>query len=84
MTRGEVENNIERLSITFRFLTPILIGIVGWFIVYYLGNIDKRFAGVDSKLETFVKTYHVVDKRLDRLEVRNFGEPYYQKREDEE
>jgi hypothetical protein len=82
MTRGETEQRIERISITFRFLTFVLIGVVGWFIVHYLGNIDTKFEKVDNKLDMFVKTYHTVDKRLDRLEVRNFGEPYYQKQED--
>ena len=65
--------NIEKIGVSFRFLTPVLIAIVGWFTVQTLNSIDRKFEKVDVKFETFLQSYHSIDKRVDILEYRING-----------
>lgn len=65
--------NIENIGVSFRFLTPVLIAIVGWFTVQTLNSIDSKFEKVDVKFETFLQSYHSIDKRVDILEYRING-----------
>lgn len=67
-------NRIENLGVTFRFLTPILIAIVGYFTIQTLGSIDKKFEKVDIKFDMFLESYHEIDKRVDRIEWKMNGE----------
>lgn len=66
----------ERLQIigeVLRFITPLLIGIIGYVSIAYLSSIDKRFGVVDTKFDSFLVSYHDMDKRVDKLEYKVFG-----------
>lgn len=74
-----MKERIQEFGEIFRFVTPILIAIVGFVTISYLSSIDAHFKKIDDKFDTFIDTYHIVDKRLDRVETRVFGEPYSNK-----
>lgn len=61
-------SNFERFGVSFRLLTPILIGIVGYFTIQTLTSIDKKFEKIDLKFDSFLESYHDMDKRIDHLE----------------
>lgn len=61
-------SNLEKFGVSFRFLTPVLIAVVGYFTVQTLNSIDNKFEKIDMKFETFIASYHEMDKRVDRLE----------------
>ena len=67
-------SKIEDFGAIFRFLTPILITIIGYITLHYLADINKRFEKIDNKFDVFIETYHIIDKRIDRLEYKVFGE----------
>jgi len=69
-----VREKIEEFGAIFRFLTPILIGAVGWISIQYLSSIDHKFQNIDDKFGTFLESYHKVDKRLDKLEYKVFNQ----------
>lgn len=69
-----VREKIEEFGMIFRFLTPILIGIVGWITIQYLSSIDHKFNSIDNKFSDFIESYHAVDKRIDKLEYKVFGQ----------
>lgn len=71
-----MKEQIEKFGEIFRFITPILIAFVGWVTISYLSSIDSHFKKVDDKFDIFIETYHVVDKRLDRVETKLFGDAY--------
>jgi hypothetical protein len=65
--------NLESFGISLRFLTPILIAIVGYFTIQTLSSIDNKFEKIDNKFNMFLTTYHEMDKRVDRLEYKSAG-----------
>lgn len=69
-----VREKLEEFGAIFRFLTPILIGIVGWVSIQYLSSIDKKFNNIDDKFGSFIESYHSVDKRINKLEYKVFGQ----------
>ena len=64
---------INDLGVIFRFITPIMLGIIGFVGIKYLDSIDHKFASIDMKFDNFIETYHLIDKRVDKLEYRVFG-----------
>jgi hypothetical protein len=68
------KERIENLGSLFRFLTPLLIAAIGWITINYLSTITKKFEMIDSKFDVFLETYHTMDKRIDKLEYKVFGE----------
>lgn len=67
------KNSIDKFGALFRLVTPLLIAIVGFFSIKYLDSIDKNFDSIKTKFDTFLESYHVMDKRVDRLEYKVFG-----------
>lgn len=67
---SQIKEKIEEVGLTFRFLTPILIGIVGYMTVSLLGEINKKFEKIDVKFDVLIETQNSMDKRVDRLEYR--------------
>lgn len=75
MTQKQIEL-MDQFGITFRFITPLLILCVGFFVTRELGNFDRRFDSIDTKLTAFddrfdrlSESYHSAEKRIDRLEI---------------
>lgn len=71
--------------ISFEWITPILIGIIGFMIRSYLSSIDKKIEEVSSKLEkhmeraekfidSFNEKHAVLDKRVSIIETKCFIE----------
>lgn len=69
MTRDKLDS----IGSIFRLLTPLLIGVIGWITITYLSTITKKFETIDSKFDSFIESYHVMDKRIDKLEYKVFG-----------
>lgn len=67
-----MKERLEEFGTIFRFLTPILIGIVGWITIQYLSSINSKFDNIDAKFSSFLESYHAIDKRVDKLEYRIF------------
>lgn len=74
-----VKQRIEEFGEIFRFLTPILIGTIGWITIQYLSAINNRFESIDKKFEVLaeklieselksLEKYNMFDRRLERLE----------------
>lgn len=72
------KEKIDTLGAMFRFVTPILIAIVGFFTVNYLGDISRKFDKIENKFDTFLQSYHIIDKRVDQLEYKVFGAKKYE------
>lgn len=68
-----MRDKVDQLGAMFRLITPVMIAIIGFFGVKYLNSIDTRFLSIDNKFDTFISTYHLMDKRVDRLEYKVFG-----------
>lgn len=68
------KEKLESFSSIFRLITPILIAAIGWVTITYLSTITKKFEMIDSKFDVFLETYHTMDKRIDKLEYKVFGE----------
>lgn len=68
-----MREKIEGFASIFRFLTPILIAVLGYISIKYLSSIDDKFNNIDSKFSSFIISYHIMDKRIDRLEYKQFG-----------
>ncbi len=66
-----MRKNLENIGVSFRFLTPILIAIIGYFTIQTLNSIDTKFERIDIKFQSFLSSYHEMDKRVDRLEYRS-------------
>lgn len=73
-------SKIDEFGAIFRLITPILIGIVGFFSIRYLSSIDQNFQNINNKFDAFIESYHKMDKRVDRLEYRVFGDKTIQTR----
>ena len=67
------------MPLTYEWITPLLIGIIGWMIKNYLSSIDKNIENVKNDLmkhvnmvEEFIKEtnerYNIADKRITRIE----------------
>lgn len=67
-------DRIDLLGSIFRFITPMLIAICGWFTINYLSDISKKFDKIENKFDTFLASYHEIDKRVDKLEYKVFGD----------
>lgn len=67
-------SKIDDFGIIFRFLTPMLIGVLGYISIQYLSSISKKFDSIDLKFDSFLISYHMIDKRLDKLEYKVLGE----------
>lgn len=81
MTQKQYEI-IDGIGLTFRFITPALLLIIGFFITRELQTFDKKFDSmgarfliVENKLDVFSSSYHEFDKRIDRLEFRSNTQP---------
>lgn len=74
------KEQIDTFGALFRIITPILLGIIGYVSTGYLKSIDGRFESIDAKFNTFIESYHIIDKRVDRLETKVFGEKDYDPR----
>lgn len=61
---------IDVIGALFRFITPLLIAVCGWFTIQYLSDISKKFDKIDNKFDFFLESYNKMDKRVDRLEFR--------------
>lgn len=68
-----VFKRMDEFGAIFKFLTPIMLGIFGYISIQYLSSINRRFEIIDQKFDTFISTYHLIDKRVDRLEYKVFG-----------
>lgn len=68
-----VQEKINNIGEILRLITPLLIGIIGWFSISYLSSIDKKFTKIEDKFDNFITSYHLIDKRVDKLEYRVFG-----------
>lgn len=68
------KEKVDVIGSMFRFITPLLIAICGWFTINYLSSIDSKFDKIETKFDTFVTSYHDMDKRVDKLEYKVFGE----------
>ena len=66
-------SKIDDFGSIFRFLTPIMLAIFGFISTAYLSSINQRFEKIDEKFNMFIQTYHLIDKRVDRLERKVFG-----------
>lgn len=66
-------SKIDDFGSIFRFLTPIMLAIFGYISVQYLSLINQRFEKIDGKFDTFIESYRLIDKRIDKLEWRVFG-----------
>ena len=71
-----MRDKIEEFGSIFRFLTPILITILGWISIQHLSSISHKFDNIDSKFNTFIETYHNLDKRVLHLEDKVFPDSY--------
>lgn len=69
-----VKERLEIAGLAFRFLTPILLTIIGFFAIQYLSAIDKKFEKIETKFDTFIASYYDMDKRVDRLEIKVFDD----------
>lgn len=67
-------SRIEEFGSILRFLTPIMLAVIGYTSIQYLAAIDRKFENIDNKFNKFMESYHFMDKRVDRLEYRVFGE----------
>jgi hypothetical protein len=63
---------LESFSAIFRLITPVLIAAIGWVTITYLATITKKFEMIDTKFDSFIATYHTMDKRIDKLEYKVF------------
>ena len=70
MTREKLED----FGSIFRFLTRVLIAVVGYISIQYLSSISNKFDNIDSKFSSFLESYHTMDKRVDKLEYKVFNE----------
>ena len=68
------KDQINAISEMLRWITPTAIAVFGFISVSYLGSIDKRFEQIDSKFNTFLDSYHAIEKRVNKLEYRVFGQ----------
>lgn len=69
-----MKERIEVLGEMFRFITPVLIAIVGYVSISYLSSIDRRFENINSKFDSAVISYHLMDKRIEKLEIKVFNQ----------
>lgn len=69
-----VREKLEEFGTLLRFLTPILIAVIGWISIQYLSAINRKFDNIDYKFETFMQIYHNLDKRVLHLEDKVFPE----------
>lgn len=67
MTRERVQIIGEML----RWVTPLLIAIVGYVSITYLSSIDRKFQNIDNKFDSFIISYHAMDMRITRMEDRS-------------
>ncbi len=74
-----MNKKLNDIGVSFRFITPLLIAVIGWFTIQYLNSIDKKFEKIDIQFASFIESYHLMDKRVDRLEDRNSGFIYDKK-----
>lgn len=72
MEKNNLKNKIDEFGSIFRFVTPLLIGVLGWTSVSFLSSIDYNFKSINKKFEVFLESYHAMDKRVDRLEYKVF------------
>lgn len=68
-----VKDRIDAIGHVLRFVTPTVIAVFGWISVTYLSSIDRKFEQIDNKFDTFIQSYHIIDKRVDRLEYKVYG-----------
>lgn len=51
-----------------------MLAVFGYISITYLSSINRRFEKIDDKFDTFINTYRLIDKRVDRLEYTVFGD----------
>lgn len=69
-----IKEKADELGATLRFITPILIAIVGWVTINYLSSIDRHFDKIDEKIDDFLAQYQKMDTRVTKLEYKVFKE----------
>lgn len=68
------KERVEIVGQMLRWITPTMMAVIGFAGVHYLNSIDTKFSSIDQKFNTFIATYHEMDKRVDRLEYKVFSE----------
>lgn len=54
--------------ISFKWITPILIAVIGYFINHYLSSIDKNINDIRTEQKKFIeKVEHYVEKNDDKV-----------------
>lgn len=69
-----MKERIDNFGSIFRFLTPILIAIIGYVTIQFLSSISLKFDRIDVKFDTFLAKYEALDKRVDKLEYKVYDD----------
>lgn len=56
--------------LTYQWLNPILLGIIGWMIRSYLASMDKKIADIDTKVARHIER---VEEFINKADERHFG-----------
>ncbi|MEM6911050.1 MAG: hypothetical protein AAF555_05650 [Verrucomicrobiota bacterium] len=61
--------NIVTIDRAARWLSPVLIAVIGFFLVGYYNRAETRHEKLLSRMESVVSSVHTVELRLERIDV---------------